>query len=175
MSLSADLLQQSRSILTQEPKRPKQASLRRAVSTAYYALFHLLVEDAALAMFGGNDATGLRYVVRRAYDHGTMKQAARGFAAGQPAAVWHPVGLRPSPGLVLVAKALVELQEARHLADYDPGYRLTRGEARDLVDRAENAIATWKVIRKGANGRAFRLEARVFLAALLMHKELSRR
>jgi hypothetical protein len=140
------LLQQARSILTQEPKRPKQASLRRAVSTAYYALFHLLVEDAAFAMFGGNDATELRHVVRRAYDHGTMKQAARGFAGGQPAAIWHPVLSRPSADLILVATTLLELQEARHLADYDPGYRLTRGEARDLVDRAENAAATWQTL-----------------------------
>ena len=32
-----------------EPRRPKQASLRRAVSAACYALFHLLVDDAERA------------------------------------------------------------------------------------------------------------------------------
>ena len=175
MSLWGDLLQQAKSTLNREPQRPRQASLRRAVSTAYYALFHLLVEDGALAMFGGYDATELRNVVRRAYDHATMKQAAKGFASGQLANIWQPVLSAPSPDLELVANAFVELQEARLLADYDPRYRLTRDEARDLVDRAENAIQTWQTVRKGPQGRAFSLEARVFLAAVLMHKEISRR
>ena len=41
MSFPNDLLEQARHLANREPKRPKQASLRRAVSTAYYALFHL--------------------------------------------------------------------------------------------------------------------------------------
>ena len=32
--------------LADEPRNPKQASLRRALSTAYYALFHLLISEA---------------------------------------------------------------------------------------------------------------------------------
>ncbi len=40
------------------PGRPKQANLRRAVSTAYYALFHLLVHDATASLtLGGADVT----------------------------------------------------------------------------------------------------------------------
>lgn len=42
MPFPNDLLEQARHLANREPKRPKQASLRRAVSTAYYALFHLL-------------------------------------------------------------------------------------------------------------------------------------
>ena len=38
MSLHQDLLAQARHLLRKEPRRPKQASLRRAVSAAYYAL-----------------------------------------------------------------------------------------------------------------------------------------
>ena len=42
MSLATDLLEQADHLARRERKRPKQASLRRAVSAAYYGLFHLL-------------------------------------------------------------------------------------------------------------------------------------
>ena len=41
-----DLLAQALSLVHKEPRNPKQASLRRAVSAAYYALFHLLISEA---------------------------------------------------------------------------------------------------------------------------------
>ena len=43
MRLPEGLLEQAQHLVKREPKRPKQASLRRAISTAYYALFHLLI------------------------------------------------------------------------------------------------------------------------------------
>jgi len=48
MPFAEDLLEQAKHLANREPKRPEQASLRRAVSTAYYALFHLLVSEATL-------------------------------------------------------------------------------------------------------------------------------
>ncbi len=42
MSLHADLLDPAEQLAQLDPRRPKQANLRRAVSSAYYALFHLL-------------------------------------------------------------------------------------------------------------------------------------
>lgn len=42
MSLPNELLAQARHLATKEPRRPRDASLRRSVSAAYYALFHLL-------------------------------------------------------------------------------------------------------------------------------------
>ena len=47
MPFPNDLLEQARHLANREPKRPKQASLRRAVSAAYYALFHLLAAETA--------------------------------------------------------------------------------------------------------------------------------
>ena len=44
MPLHGDLLEQAEHLARREKQRPKQASLRRAISTAYYALFHLLVD-----------------------------------------------------------------------------------------------------------------------------------
>lgn len=41
-----DLLQQARQLATLDLKKPKQANLRRAVSSTYYAIFHFLVRES---------------------------------------------------------------------------------------------------------------------------------
>lgn len=46
MSIHKDLLQQARLLAILDEKRPKQANLRRAISSAYYALFHYLIDEA---------------------------------------------------------------------------------------------------------------------------------
>ena len=46
MPFAEDLVEQAYHLANREPTNPKQASLRRAVSTAYYAPFHLLIDDA---------------------------------------------------------------------------------------------------------------------------------
>jgi len=46
MSLARDLLEQAQHLSRREPRRPRQASLRRAISAAYYAMFHLMVQEA---------------------------------------------------------------------------------------------------------------------------------
>jgi hypothetical protein len=46
MSFADDLLEQAYDLANKQPANPKQASLRRAVSAAYYALFHLLIDEA---------------------------------------------------------------------------------------------------------------------------------
>lgn len=180
MSLSSDLLAQAQFLVGKEPRKPKQASLRRAVSAAYYSLFHLLAADAARAMFGGTDAADLRLVLRRAFQHATMKKAAqgaaKGFGTGKLAEPWKPLLAALSPELVLVARTFVDLQQARHQADYDVGRPVTRTEAADLVERVGAATAAWKSIRKTKRGsKSYSLEARVFLAALLVYDQVSRR
>jgi hypothetical protein len=52
--LSGDLLAQARHLALKESKKPLQASLRRAVSAAYYSLFHFLVENATRFLIAGN-------------------------------------------------------------------------------------------------------------------------
>lgn len=176
MSLSSELLAQAQFLVGREPRRPKQASLRRAVSAAYYSLFHLLAEDATRAMFGGSDAADLRAVVHRAFQHARMKRAAKGIAAGNLAEPWKMLLATPSPKLTLVARTFVDLQQERHQADYDLGRPLTRAEAIDLVERVEDATTAWKIIRKlNPGSKSYSFEARVFLAALLLHDQVSRR
>lgn len=70
MGVAHDLLQQADYLAGYEGTNPSQTSLRRAVSTAYYALFHLLIEDAASRWSGPPESrTGLE----RGFQHGSMK------------------------------------------------------------------------------------------------------
>ena len=71
MPFPNDLLEQARHLANREPKRPKQASLRRAVSTAYYAMFHLLSMETAKNW----KRPAERFTVARMLDHAPMVKA----------------------------------------------------------------------------------------------------
>jgi hypothetical protein len=118
MSLHADLLAQARRLVYQDPRRPKQASLRRAISTAYYALFHLLISEAS-AMLVSNASH--RQLLSRTFTHAEMQRASRSFAGGAlPAKFDFVTGGMPVPAqLRNVAQALLNLQQSRHDADYN--------------------------------------------------------
>ncbi len=165
MSLANDLLSQARTLAINEPRRPKQASLRRAVSAAYYAIFHLLVEDAARQLATANPA-GLREKIRRAFAHTEMKKVCRDFARTKnhvpPDNLKTLLSTRLSPELISVAGAFVDLQEARHRADYDLSVDLTRAEALSHVQKAEAALSAWRTQRETS-------DAKVFLTALLLN------
>src|SRR5216684_8102629 len=72
MPFADDLLELAKDLANLHPKNPHQASLRRAVSTAYYALFHLLISEAT----SNWSRPELRAILARVFDHGPMKQAA---------------------------------------------------------------------------------------------------
>jgi len=169
LSLHGDLRYQARHLATREPKRPRQASLRRAISSAYYALFHLLVNDASRFMVAGNTREPLRQCLGRAFAHHTMKTVARQFANGT-----YPTKLRPAlqrqplpRELGEVAQAFVDLQQARHEADYDTARRFTRAEAIDLVDQCDQAFANWQTVRGKPSAEAF-------MVGLLAHDNMKR-
>jgi len=87
MPFADDLLEQAYHLAKRERKHPKQASLRRAVSTAYYALFHLLIDEAV----GNWGIVRQRSILARTFDHGKMRSVCddhvkRFYSAGSPAA-----------------------------------------------------------------------------------------
>ncbi len=71
MAFAEDLLDQAFLLLNKETKNPKQASLRRAVSTAYYAVFHLFVQEACANW----NPPAVRENLARAFSHQTMYKA----------------------------------------------------------------------------------------------------
>src|SRR6185503_1425183 len=99
MSLADDLRRQAYHLATREPRRPKQASLRRAVSAAYYAIFHLLVDEATLMMFGGRtDRRRFRYVLARDFSHQSVVAACKSYHGGTlPASMTASMGALPLP------------------------------------------------------------------------------
>ena len=166
MNLHNELLRQARHLATKEPRRPLQASLRRAVSAAYYALFHLLVDDAVRRMVAAHRHP-LRDCLRRAFDHGTMRRVAQQFAASSVAPRLTP-GLQGEPlqpELELVAATFVDLQHARHEADYNTAWRSTRPDALGLIEQTEDAFACWRSVRRTP-------QADTFLFGLLVYDKM---
>ena len=172
MAFHHDLLEQAEHLVTRERQRPKQASLRRAVSAAYYALFHLLVADGASLLFPPQPP-GLRLLIQRAFTHGEMRNVCRNFVqanvgrGGISAAVGAVLTFPLEPPLVRVLDAFVELQEARHQADYDPTKAWNRLAAATHVATARSAFASWQTIRRSPN-------TAVFVAALLLQRQWGR-
>jgi len=166
LALADDLLTQAKHLARREPNRPKQASLRRAVSTAYYALFHLLASDGARKLAPAQPDR-LRARVQRAFDHRTMKEvcAKYGLAASASNLPPHLADLTIAPfepEFSRIGDAFVELQEARHRADYDVATPFDRNDVLQKIDLVERAFSDWDAVRSEVN-------ANVFLAALLLN------
>lgn len=118
---------------------PTHASLRRAVSTAYYAVFHLLIAEAVANWSNA----ALRPQLGRAYDHGTMRQASVQ-TAKKPFTGELPIVVA---GLRLVARTFDELYGQRHFADYNLTKDLTPTEALAQVASAATVFKTLPPIR----------------------------
>jgi hypothetical protein len=131
MAFAEDLLKQAFLLLNKEPKTPTQASLRRSVSTAYYALFHLLIQDAS-ANWSREDT---RDYLARAFQHKTMKEAS---TRAENATDYDPaVPPQVVAKLRSVARAFRELQFQRHLADYSNATKWDRIKASSKVNQSK--------------------------------------
>jgi uncharacterized protein (UPF0332 family) len=145
--IADDLLNQSRHLARLEPRKPKQASLRRSVSTAYYAVFHLLCEEAAKRLVTGSGRDIHRDAIRRSMTHGRMADACKSFGRGRGPAT----GLLVSPDIVTVATAFVFLQDERHTADYDLLTSFTRARVNAALQTATTAFEAWRRARGEAD------------------------
>jgi hypothetical protein len=121
---------------------PTQVTLRRAVSAAYYAVFHYLIFEATSNW--GN--IPLRTALGRAYDHGVMRAASYRILdtikfpfAGEDATAVN--------NLRFVARTFNQLQENRHFADYNLTKDLDALEASEQVKAAGDIFDTWPSIR----------------------------
>ena len=121
---------------------PGDAELRRAISSAYYALFHTTLKRAAVRFVGAPHSHTPAYaLIYRGFVHGRMKDVCR--AVDRPIlGQRHQTLLQRtsvSPEARAFASAFVSLQDLRHRADYDPQIALQRSDAVDACDRAESA------------------------------------
>ena len=113
-------------------------------------------------MFPGKNRASLRDCLARAFVHGEMKKVAQQFSQDSLSSKLSPAvnGEALQPEIISVATAFVDLQQARHEADYDTARRFTRRETLDLLDQAQQAFADWREVRKS-------IQADTFLAGLL--------
>ena len=124
-----------------------QARLRRAASTAYYALFHLLIAEAA----GNWTRSRFRARIGRCFDHGPMKAASEAKMAQIRSTFQRPrpVGEeRVDLHLWTVANTFVQAQQLRNQADYNLEADLYPVAFNELVDAVEQAFEAWYEIRE---------------------------
>ena len=143
-----DLLEQAKRLATLDVKKPKQASLRRAISAAYYAVFHLLVDEACRVQIGAqHNQAPFRQVLGRAFAHGVMKEACKSFGGGtlkKGVAKGLPVGFTIPGEIRELADTFVDLQEKRHLADYDLTERFKRSDVLMLIKQVEQRVEDFR-------------------------------
>lgn len=122
---------------------PRQVDLRRAISSAYYAVFHYILTAAANQYVGVTKAGSKHYtLVYRSIDHRGLKNLC-GEAKNQQLSPKYR-NYAPSSGfgsnIQAFAAALIELQEKRHTADYDPSARMKTSDAALAIATARAAI-----------------------------------
>jgi hypothetical protein len=106
---------------------PRQADLRRAISNAYYAVFHAVIAQTADYIVGKTNRASTRYeLVYRSINHKSLRKLCN--VVKNPPLPANYSRYSPKGGfgsdLTALATAVIDLQEKRHLADYDGDYVL---------------------------------------------------
>lgn len=142
--------------------RPRPIWLRRAVSTAYYALFHSLCRAAAEHLIPrATDKDKLE--LSRVFTHQALKEVCEwvaGRRGNPPQHARHLIMNLQGSDIDGVAAVFCDLQEARHAADYDHLAPFTKAAVLQHVQDARQAI------QKLAAANSDDLQAFYALAAL---------
>lgn len=142
-----DLIALARQLIDRNKTAPVEAELRRAVSTAYYALFHLLTHEGTARLVA---AASIRHRVARTFGHTTMKAVCDRYVRPPQS------GQAPPPAeLVRIADTFVNLLQARHQADYDLAVQVTHPQAEANVVRVEQAFQDWGKVQSDPASDAF--------------------
>lgn len=119
------------------------AALRRAVSSAYYALFHIVLKAAASRFMGPaqQGAAGFS-LIYRGFDHSRMKKTCAELQKPMlKATIQQALGRTTvSQPVQDFAEVFPSMQDLRHLADYDPKIQFLASDVINLIDAAEAAM-----------------------------------
>ena len=134
-------------VIPRSPGPPRQVDVRRAISAAYYAVFHLVCIEATNFVIGQRWQREPRYTqVYRSVDHRDFRTARTtvGLARLDAATIkLAPPGGFPD-GLRQFAFTAMDRQARRHAADYDPTGLLRTRDAQVAVSLGRSALAAYR-------------------------------
>jgi uncharacterized protein (UPF0332 family) len=136
MALSDDLFDDARHLALKGATEKRASCMRRAISTAYYAVFHMLVEDF-VAHWEFEDQ---RARLARMFTHQKMRDA-----SFKPKDKSNPTPVETA--LIDVIQAFGQLQKDRHRADYDMAWNIVETDVADAITLAAETFAKWRSIR----------------------------
>lgn len=151
--IPAELLETAKKLVCNDPggQPPTPYDCNRAVSTAYYALFHCVAEQALL-QFASNCSDEYREGIYRCLDHTQIRKRCNKIITADQ---------NPHENIKAFSETFVEQQELRHLADYD---RITDFSSAEAQLKIANAITAIEGFQQAP------LEARADFMAGLLHK-----
>jgi hypothetical protein len=119
-----------------------ETDLRRAISTAYYGVFHFILRAAADVVVGAANRSTSRYnLAYCSIDHGRLKTLCDQLRTSKLNDKLKPY--EPAAGFGPIfdfARLALNLQWQRNLADYDTTYKLDAAGARVAVSDARDAV-----------------------------------
>jgi len=138
-----------------------EADLRRGISTAYYALFHLLIKEA-MSNFVSDPV--LRTKVGRAFQHGSMRTVCDKYNPANPDKNTGQFTTQEGQGFPSqviapdvrdIAATFIALYDAREKADYDDATTVQHTEALAAVQRIELAFRSWLTVQTDPSAITF--------------------
>jgi uncharacterized protein (UPF0332 family) len=137
------LIEQAEKLIVRPPHGPpRQVDLRRAISSAYYAIFHFAMAELANEVVGARWRATHRYaLIYRSVDHAQLRKVCDEVSRPLPTPKIRQVfpSEEIDPGVVAFASAATELQQRRHDADYDPLGRYVSSDAKSAIAAARIA------------------------------------
>jgi hypothetical protein len=143
---------------------PRQADLRRAISAAYYGIFHCFLRTAADELIGSTAKARKSpsyALIYRSFEHSAMSRLCEeALKSKLPDKLSAGLGRNAFPEEIrYAALAFADLQKLRHEADYNPNARFFKSDALSATVRA--AFAITRLAAADAEAR------RIFLLAML--------
>ncbi|MGP4749879.1 hypothetical protein [Agrobacterium pusense] len=146
--LAHDLLTTARELV--DKKNPRQANLKRAVSSVYYAMFHCLCESCANNFIGKSNGKAAWRQTYRALQHTFAKKACDSVNDKKQKAI-----LEKFPDEIQdFANQFYNMQLKRHEADYDPYIRFKKSAVIADIRMIEATIKAFEAV-SSADRKAF--------------------
>jgi hypothetical protein len=135
VGLADELLEDAHFLADKGIADQRPSHMRRSISTAYYAVFHLFVEDFVEHW----EFADQRARLGRMFGHGGMRTGSTLKSKKNPTPL--------EKDLVDVIDSIEQLQKDRHRADYDSGWRLVETDVRNSITLADDVFAKWRKIK----------------------------